>query len=126
MIVVKTKGDFKNFLTFKDKMLRRNYMKIIEKYAKKGLDALKDETPVDTGKTRDSWSYEIYQDDKGIKIAWTNSNVTSYGVPIVLFIQYGHHTKSGGFVEGIDFINPALKKVFKNMANDIWMEVASY
>ena len=107
-------------------MLKRDYVKVLDRYAKSGLEALKANTPVDTGKTRDSWYYEIIQDKQGIKIVWKNSNVTSYGTPIVLFIRYGHYTKSGTFIQGIDFINPALKPIFSKIADNIWMEVTSY
>ena len=126
VVTIKTKGSFKNFLSFSDKMLKRDYVKVLDRYAKSGLEALKANTPVDTGKTRDSWYYEIIQDKQGIKIVWKNSNVTSYGTPIVLFIQYGHYTKSGTFIQGIDFINPALKPIFSKIADSIWMEVTSY
>lgn len=125
-MTIKTKGSFKNFLSFSDKMLKRDYVKVLDRYAKSGLEALKANTPVDTGKTRDSWYYEIIQDKQSIKIVWKNSNVTSYGTPIVLFIQYGHYTKSGTFIQGIDFINPALKPIFSKIADNIWMEVTSY
>ena len=125
-MTIKTKGSFKNFLSFSDKMLKRDYVKVLDRYAKSGLEALKANTPVDTGKTRDSWYYEIVQDKQGINIVWKNSNVTSYGTPIVLFIQYGHYTKSGTFIQGIDFINPALKPIFSKIADNIWMEVTSY
>ena len=126
VVTIKTKGSFKNFLSFSDKMLKRDYVKVLDRYAKSGLEALKANTPVDTGKTRDSWYYEIIQDKQGIKIVWKNSNVTSYGTPIVLFIQYGHYTKSGTFIQGTDFINPALKPIFSKIADNIWMEVTSY
>ena len=126
VVTIKTKGSFKNFLSFSDKMLKRDYVKVLDRYAKSGLEALKANTPVDTGKTRDSWYYDIKQDKQGIKIVWKNSNVTSYGTPIVLFIQYGHYTKSGTFIQGIDFINPALKPIFSKIADNIWMEVTSY
>lgn len=126
VVTIKTKGSFKNFLSFSDKMLKRDYVKVLDRYAKSGLEALKANTPVDTGKTRDSWYYEIIQDKQSIKIVWKNSNVTSYGTPIVLFIQYGHYTKSGTFIQGIDFINPALKPIFSKIADNIWMEVTSY
>ena len=126
VVTIKTKGSFKNFLSFSDKMFKRDYVKVLDRYAKSGLEALKANTPVDTGKTRDSWYYEIIQDKQSIKIVWKNSNVTSYGTPIVLFIQYGHYTKSGTFIQGIDFINPALKPIFSKIADNIWMEVTSY
>lgn len=126
VVTIKTKGSFKNFLSFSDKMLKRDYVKVLDRYAKSGLEALKANTPVDTGKTRDSWYYEIIQDKQNIKIVWKNSNVTSYGTPIVLFIQYGHYTKSGTFIQGIDFINPALKPIFSKIADNVWMEVTSY
>lgn len=126
MISVKTKGDFKNFNKFVDRMLRHDYKQVIEKYARMGVKALSEATPIDSGDTAKSWDYEIHYSDGRTKIVWTNSNVTKSGTPVAILIQYGHHTKNGGYVQGIDFINPALRPVFTKLAEDIWKEVTSY
>ena len=115
-------GDFKNIEKFMMGVSKRLYLAHLEKYAKAGLEALRDATPVDTGKTRDSWGYEILFSDKTISITWTNSNVVD-DVPIAIILQYGHATGNGGYVQGRDYINPALQPIFEKMAEDIWKEV---
>lgn len=126
MISVTTKGDFKNFNKFVKHMSRRDYLKIVEKYARMGVEALSEATPIDTGETASLWDYEIYTTKRSTKIVWTNDNVTRDGTPIPVLLQFGHATKDGGYVEGIDFINPALAPVFKKMAEQVWKEVTSY
>ena len=117
-------GDFKNIEKFFMGVSKRLYLAHLDKYAKKGLEALKAATPVDTGLTRDSWDYEIFFSDRAISITWTNSNVVQ-DVPIAIILQYGHATGNGGYVQGRDYINPALQPVFDEMAEDIWKEVKS-
>lgn len=126
MISVTTKGDFKNFNKFVKHMSRRDYLKIVEKYARMGVEALSEATPIDTGETASLWDYKIYNTKRSTKIVWTNDNVTRDGTPIPVLLQFGHATKDGGYVEGIDFINPALAPVFKKMAEQVWKEVTSY
>ena len=126
MISVTTKGDFKNFNKFVKHMSRRDYLKIVEKYARMGVEALSEATPIDTGETASLWDYEIYTTKRSTKIIWTNDNVTRDGTPIPILLQFGHATKDGGYVEGIDFINPALAPVFKKMVEQVWKEVTSY
>lgn len=126
MISVTTKGDFKNFNKFVKHMSRRDYLKIVEKYARMGVEALSEATPIDTGETASLWDYEIYTTKRSTKIVWTNDNVTRDGTPIPILLQFGHATKDGGYVEGIDFINPALAPVFKKMVEQVWKEVTSY
>ena len=126
MISVTTKGDFKNFNKFVKHMSRRDYLKIVEKYARLGVEALADATPMDTGETASLWDYEIYTTKRSTKIIWTNDNVTKDGTPIPILLQFGHATKDGGFVEGIDFINPALAPVFEKMVEQVWKEVTRY
>lgn len=126
MISVTTKGDFKNFNKFVKHMSRRDYLKIVEKYARMGVEALSEATPIDTGETASQWDYEIHTTKGSTKIVWTNDNVTKDGTPIPILLQFGHATKDGGYVEGIDFINPALAPVFKNMVEQVWKEVTSY
>jgi len=87
-----------------------------------GVDALRDATPKDTGKTADSWGYEIIVNNGSASIVWTNSN-QNHGVYIAVLIQYGHATRGGGYVQGRDYINPAMRPVFDKIANDAWLEV---
>ena len=126
MISIKTKGSFKNFDNFVKKIVNKDYERIIDKYARMGVKALADATPGDSGETAKSWDYEIHYTKGRTKIVWTNSNVTKSGTPVAILIQYGHYSKSGSFVQGTDFINPALRPVFKKLAEDIWKEVTSY
>lgn len=86
------------------------------------MEALSKATPVDTGKTASSWSYEIVVTREGYTIYWDNSNVNR-GISIALLLQYGHGTRNGGFVEGRDYINPALRPIFDQMADEAWREV---
>lgn len=122
MIRIKHSGDFSKTTKFLNKILKRDYLKVLQKYAEQGVLALKNATPVDTGKTSESWGYEISQSNGKYIITWTNDNIAEY-VPVAIIIQYGHATKNGGYVEGIDFINPAMKPIFDKMANDAWKEV---
>lgn len=124
MIVVRHKGDFKKTEKFLNAMTKKKYFQRIEKYAQQGVDALASATPVNTGKTASSWDYEIKQSKNGLEIYWTNSNVNQ-GVPIAILIQYDHRTGTGGFVQGIDYINPALRPIFEKIAEDVWKEVTS-
>lgn len=112
-----TKKVLENFVEIKKKI-------ILKKYAEEGLIALNNDTPKDTGKTAASWSYKI-KDQNGIStITWHNSNAPE-GVSVALLIQYGHATQGGGWVEGIDYINPALKPVFEKMSKDVHKEVTA-
>ena len=105
MIVFTQKGDFKKTEKFLNKASKAEYFRKLEKYAREGVKALSAATPVDTGKTAASWSYEIRQTKGSVSIYWTNSNVNK-GVPIAIILQYGHGTNNGGYVQGIDYINP--------------------
>lgn len=122
MIVVKHRGSFNKTERFLKGVSRLNYRKILEKYAKEGVEALSSATPVDTGKTASSWGYEISIGKDTYAIHWTNDNVVD-GVPIAIVLQYGHVTGTGGFVQGRDYINPAIKPVMDRIENDLWREV---
>lgn len=122
MITLKSKGDFKSTTKFLNKVLNRSYLDILEKYGREGVAALSAATPVDTGLTASSWDYKIEATDKGFSIAFTNSNRVD-GVPIAIILQYGHVTKNGGWVEGIDYINPAIRPIFEKLAKEAWQEV---
>lgn len=122
MITFKMKGNFAHTENFFSRMLHRDLAHRLEPYAQKGLEALKAHTPVDSGKTRESWDYTISRTKNSITITWTNSN-TAAGVPIAVLVQYGHATGNGGYVYGTDYINPALKPVFHEIAESVWEEV---
>lgn len=122
-IKFKSSGDFSKTLKFLRFISSGYFYRRIEGFAKKGVVLLAEATPKDTGLSSDSWGYEIEITDTKTTITWTNSNTTRDGVPIVLLIQYGHATRNGSYVEGFDFINPALKPLFDEMADTIWREV---
>ena len=99
---------------------------ILDKYGRRGVELLKQATPKDSGKTADSWKYDIVKDDRGQwQIVWSNTNVVG-GANVAILLQYGHATRNGGFVKGNDFINPAIEKVFQGMANEAWEEVKQH
>lgn len=121
MFRIKHKGDFAHL----EKLLKfsfADYLYVFDKYGKLGVEALAKVTPYETGKTSESWGYEILRRDKSITLAWTNSN-TSNGVPVVILLQFGHGTRTGGYVQGYDFINPTIRPIFDSFVDDIWKEV---
>lgn len=122
MIGIRQKGSFSKTEKLLKKSLGRNYLSILEKYGQQGVAALSVATPVDTGYTASSWRYKIIQNDSAISIAWENTNVQNY-VNIAVILQYGHATRNGGYVEGVDYINPALRPIFQKLANAAWREV---
>lgn len=99
------------------------YLNILSKYGQKGVSALSSATPVDEGDTAASWSYKIDIGKTNAKIVWLNSNVTTQGTPIAIMLQYGHGTGTGGYVQGRDYINPAIKPIFDDIAEAVWNEV---
>lgn len=122
MIKLVLKGNFKNSEKFFDgvrRILPQRRRAIFDKYGSIGVAALRNSTPVDSGETVNSWSYEV--NDWGI--TWTNSNVLSNGIPLVILLHYGHGTRNGGYVQGRDFINTAIQPIFDNIAEDCWREV---
>ena len=124
MIRITTKGDFNNTFKFLNKMSKFQINKILEKYGQMGVEALRSATPVDSGKTAECWGYEISVKKEGATIYWTNTNQNK-GVYIAVILQYGHGTGTGGYVQGIDYINPAIRPVFDKIAEEAWMEVVN-
>ena len=122
MIIIKHKGNFNNTERFLKKAIRADYLRILNEYGRRGVMALSSATPVDSGLTASSWDYEIKVSRNAFYINWTNSHIVD-GVPIAIIIQYGHATKNGGYVEARDYINPAMKPIFDDMAKEIWREV---
>ena len=124
MIRITSKGDFNNTFRFLNKMSKFQINKILEKYGRMGVNALASATPVDSGKTAESWGYEISIGKEGATIYWTNTNQNK-GIYIAVILQYGHGTGTGGYVQGIDYINPAIRPVFDKIAEEAWLEVIS-
>ena len=123
MIEFRQKGNFSRLNGFFERTKEIFKHGELDKYGRAGVEALESATPRDTGKTAASWSYEIIHREGSASIEFHNSNLTEIGYPIAILIQYGHGTKNGGYVEGIDYINPALKPVFEYMANEAYRDV---
>ena len=124
MITFKVRGDLKNTITFLNESKRpfsQRFLHILKKYGEKGVYALQAATPVDSGKTASSWWYEIIQNRDNPSIVFHNDNV-NHGVNIAIILQYGHGTRNGGYVQGRDYINPAIQPVFDSMIEEIWKE----
>lgn len=122
MISFKHTGDFSKTTKFLERAKRGDYLKVLDKYGKEGVKALSSATPVDSGTTANSWSYKIEKGNSSAKISFLNSNVNK-GVPIAIILQYGHGTRNGGYVQGRDYINPAIQPIFDRIANEAWKEV---
>lgn len=126
MFTLFSKGDFNTLEKYLKKSLGRNYRSVLERYGQMGVQALAAATPVDTGKTASSWTYDIVENEsKGtMSIEFRNTNINK-GVNIALILQYGHATRNGGYVAGRDYINPALQPIFDKLAEDAWKEVTA-
>lgn len=122
MINFRQTGDWSKTTNFMKRLKQRKYLNSLDKYGQRGVDALSSATPVDTGKTANSWSYEIRKNDKKVSIVFKNSNIVN-GVPIAIILQYGHGTRNGGWVEGRDYINPAIQPIFDKIVKEAWGEV---
>ena len=122
MISFRQKGDFSKLTSFLERAKETAYLGDLNKYGRQGVAALASATPVDTGKTASSWSYKIENNNGSVSISFENSNVQD-GVPIAIILQYGHGTRNGGWVEGRDYINPAIQPIFDQIVNDAWKEV---
>lgn len=121
-VKVTQKGDFSKTEKYLKKSMGLDYKSVLEKYAKEGVRALSAATPIDSGETATSWDYEIVQKGSSISIIWKNYNINQ-GVNIAVILQYGHATRNGGWVEGRDYINPALRPIFDALAEAAWKEV---
>lgn len=122
MIKILSTGNYSKANTFLQKMLSFAKLSDFDKYGRQGVEALKAATPKDSGETAASWDYEIIRSNGSVKINWFNTHVED-GVPIAVILQYGHATRNGGYVQGRDYINPALKPVFDKIAEDSWKEI---
>lgn len=124
-ITITNHGSLKTTDKFLKHIMTPWYVKKLQRYGEMGVKALMEATPVDTGKTAASWGYEIVKKGNDYSIIWTNNNLSEgdHGVPVVVLLYYGHVTKTGGYVEGRDFITPAMRPVFDKIANDAWKEM---
>lgn len=125
MITFKHQGDFSKTNNLLKRLKQQYYLKRLDTYGKVGVQRLAAATPVDTGKTAASWTYRIEKRDNSVSLIWDNTNRTESGIPIVILIQYGHATRSGVYVPGKDFINPAIKPIFEEISEMIREEVSS-
>lgn len=123
-VTFKQTGSFSNTIKFMNRVLKRDYLNILNTYGQKGVSALAAATPKDTGLTSESWTYDIVSNKTSTTISWYNTNEvtnkTGYNFNIVILLQYGHATRNGGWVEGFDFINPAMKPIFDELAEKAW------
>lgn len=124
MISFAVKGDFNNTEGFLKGLKEKRFLKKLDRYGSAGVQALSDATPKDTGKTSASWDYRIEDYEDHTSIVWTNSNVQN-GVNIAIILQYGHGTRNGGYVQGRDYINPAIQPIFDELADSAWKEVTA-
>lgn len=124
MISFKQKGDFSKLNNFLERIKGVVKMSNLDKYGEEGVKLLSNMTPKDSGKTASSWYYKIKRDNNSATISFLNSNIND-GVPIAIILQYGHGTNNGGWVEGIDYINPAIQPFFNKIADEAWKEVTN-
>lgn len=122
MITFRQQGDFSKLTRFLEKAKEAVKIGDLDKFGREGVAALASATPVDSGKTAASWRYEIKHKDGSSSITFCNSNIQN-GVPIAVILQYGHGTKNGGWVQGRDYINPAIRPIFDKIAENAWKEV---
>lgn len=123
MIRVTGKGNYDKTTKWLQRMLRGDLYADLDRYGQEGVALLASVTPVDTGLTAQSWNYRVHK-GKRPSIEWYNTNLVN-GVPVAILIQYGHGTGSGGYVQGRDFINPAIQVLFDRIADDVWKKVRS-
>lgn len=122
MISFRQKGNFSKLTNYLERLQEIVKVGDLNRFGREGVAALSSATPVDTGKTANSWYYEIENKNGSAKITFCNSNIQN-GVPIAIILQYGHGTNNGGWVQGRDYINPAIQPIFDKIAEEAWREV---
>ena len=122
MISFRQKGDFSKLSKYFERVKEAAKVGVLDKYGQEGVTALSSATPVDSGQTANSWYYEIKRQNGSVSIVFNNSHINK-GVPIAIILQYGHGTGTGGWVQGRDYINPAIRPIFDRIAEDAWKEV---
>ena len=124
MITFEVSGSQKNTESFLAGLLSRDPYRVLDRYGREGVAALESATPIDSSLTAQSWRYEIHRSARSVQLVFYNDNIVD-GIPVAILIQYGHGTGTGGYVEGIDYINPALKPIFDRLADEVWKAVTS-
>lgn len=122
MVTVVCSPKFKKTDSYLERLKEVFNKGLLNKYGKRGVEALAAATPQDTGKTSESWYYTIGRVNDKVYITWANNNFND-GVPIAIVLQYGHAKRNGGRVKGIDYINPAMRPLFEEIAEEAWKEV---
>lgn len=123
-ITYTVKGDYKKTHSFLEKALEIVNLGVLDKYGRMGVEALSANTPIDSGETASSWYYNISRAKDEVTIEWRNSHMDDDGcTPVAILIQYGHGTRNGGYVQGIDFVNSAMRPIFEKIADDILNEL---
>lgn len=120
------RGSFKNTERFLKKAQKADYWTRLERFGQEGVEALASATPVSSGETAKSWTYEIRKTADDCAIYWSNNNVEDGWFNVAIGLQYGHATGTGGWVEGLDYINPAIRPVFERIAEDVWAEIGRW
>ena len=123
MVTFRHKGNFRNTEKFLNGYDKDRLLRVLNTYGAEGVRALASATPIDSGVSASSWSYRVDISASSFSITWENSAKTYQGTPIVILLQYGHGTRNGGYVQGIDFINPAITPIMDKIADAVWREV---
>ena len=124
MITIRQQGDYSKISNYLERIKESVHLGILDRYGKEGVAALASATPKDTGLTASSWTYEINRTRNGASIIFSNTNIQN-GTNIAVILQYGHATANGGYIQGRDYINPAIQPIFDRIAEDAWKEVNS-
>lgn len=124
MLTFESKGDFKNTERFLKKMSTLEINAALQALGRRGVQALANGTPKDSGLAANSWGFEITRSKRSSSITWTNNDIEQ-GFPVAIMLQYGYATGTGGYVAGIDYINPAIQPIFDEIADDLWKVVMS-
>lgn len=122
MIKLVAEGGFKNISSYIERLKENINIGTLDKYGRRGVEALASATPRDTGLTAASWQYSITRERGKATLSFHNTNFQN-GIPIAIILQYGHATRNGGWVQGIDYINPAIRPIFEELANQAWEEM---
>jgi len=126
MFKVFSKGNYSKTREDLNRLQSGKNLSDLDRYGLMGVEALSSATPVDTGLTADSWDYRITHDGTWTGIEWFNTNEAGPGWPsVAILIQYGHGTRGGTYISGIDYINPAMRVVFDDIVNDVWKKVTA-
>ena len=117
-----SEGSYKKTIKFLTKLMNGDFYKILDYYGQKGVESLRDHTPVDSGRAANSWFYEVDIKSDKATITWCNNDIEG-GMNVILLLEYGHGTRGGTYVDGIDIIEPSLRPIMNEMIDAIWREV---